>query len=49
MISCMKGQCMNIEFKDNYNQKEMLCSSIPQEEEASPLVVGFEEEDEEEA
>jgi hypothetical protein len=40
MTSCMKGQGMHIEFKENYSQKEMLRSSIPQEEETSTLVMG---------
>jgi hypothetical protein len=40
---------MHIEFKENYNKKGMLHSSIPQEEETSILMVGSEEEDEEEA
>jgi hypothetical protein len=49
MISCMKDQGIHIEFKENYSQKGMLHSSIPQEEEASTLAVGSKEEDEEEA
>jgi hypothetical protein len=49
MTSCMKGQGIHIEFKENYNKKGMLHSSTPQEEETSILVVGLEEEDEEEA
>jgi hypothetical protein len=49
MNSCMKVQGMHIEFKENYSQNGMLCSSIPQEEESSPLTVGSKEEEEEEA
>ena len=49
MTSCMKGQGMHIEFKDNYNKKGMLHNSIPQEEETSTLAVDSKEEDEEEA
>jgi hypothetical protein len=45
----MKGQGMHIEFKENYNQKGMLRSSIPQEDETSTLMVGSKDEDEEEA
>jgi hypothetical protein len=48
-ISCMKGRGIHIEFKENYSQKETMCSSIPQEEENSTLVVDSKEEDEEEA
>jgi hypothetical protein len=49
MTSCMKGEGVHIESKENYNKKGMLHSSIPQEEETSTLAVGSEEEDEEEA
>jgi hypothetical protein len=48
MISCMKGQGIHIGFKDIYSQKEIMRSSIPQEEETSTLTVDSEEEDEEE-
>jgi hypothetical protein len=48
MNSCMKVQGIHIEFKENYSQKEMLCGSIPQEEETSTLLVDSEEWDEEE-
>jgi hypothetical protein len=48
MTSCMKDQGIHIEFKENYSQKEIMRSSIPQEEETSTLMVDSEEEDEEE-
>jgi hypothetical protein len=46
MNSSMKGQGMHIEFKENYSQKKTMCSSIPQEEETSTLVVDSDQEDE---
>jgi hypothetical protein len=49
MTSCMKDQGMHIEFKENYNKKEILRSSIPQKERTSILMVGSEVEDEDEA
>jgi hypothetical protein len=44
----MKDQRIHIEFKENCSRKEILHSSIPQEEETSTLMVDSEEEDEEE-
>jgi hypothetical protein len=49
MTSCMKGQGIHIELKENYSKKGMLHSSTPQEEETSILMFGLEEEDKEEA
>jgi len=49
MTSCMKGQEINIGFKENYNRREILRSLIPQEEQTSTLIVDLEEEDEKEA
>jgi hypothetical protein len=46
MTSCMKGQGIHIEFKENYSQKEIMHNSTPQEEETSTLVVDSQEEDE---
>jgi hypothetical protein len=45
----MKDQGIHIEFKENYSRKEIPCSSTPQVEETSTLMVDSEEEDEEEA
>jgi hypothetical protein len=42
MTSCMKGQEMHIEFKENYSKKVTLCSSIPWEVETSTLAVDLE-------
>jgi hypothetical protein len=49
MTSCMKGQEIHIGFKERCSRREMICSSIPLEEETSTYMVDSEEEDEEEA
>ena len=49
MTSCMKGQEINIEFKERCSKREMVCILFLQEEETSTLAVDSEEEDEEEA
>jgi hypothetical protein len=49
MTSCMKDQGIHIRFKEKHNKREIMCSSSPQVEENSTLVVDSKEEDEKEA